>query len=365
MPLLQTPLYEMHKSKGAFFVEFAGWEMPLHYGSIVEEHKLVREKVGLFDVSHMGVMTIQGESAEKFLNDALTQDITQLKHRHACYSLMCNLEGGVMDDIMVNRLDRDHFLLCLNAVNTEKDVNWLAGGEDKYGCLIQDLSSRYGLLALQGPLAEKLMIRLVGTLDNFHRFDVKEMGIQGCPVYVSRTGYTGEDGFEIYCDIHEVKSVADTILDRGENLGIQLCGLGARDSLRLEAGYCLYGHELSESINPFEAGLDHFVKMEKSGGFVGFDALVQAKKKGLKKKVVFFKLPGNNIPRIGMNVHFEAHVVGKVLSGTRSPMLNQGMGTAIVDIEAVDKPLEVIIREAAVPMEIVQPPFYKSPTLPH
>lgn len=365
MALLRTPLYELHKSKGAFFVEFAGCEMPLHYGSILAEHKVVREKVGLFDVSHMGVMKIQGAAAEKLLNDALTQDITHLKNHHACYSLMCNLSGGVMDDIMVNRVDQNEFLLCLNAVNTGKDVDWLMAGKDRYGCFMQDLSKRYGILALQGPLAAKLMLRLVGTLDNFNRFDVKEMGLRGSPIYVGRTGYTGEDGFEIYCEALELQSVVDTILEHGEDLGLQLCGLGARDSLRLESGYCLYGHELSEEINPFEAGLDHFVKLEKPSGFIGCDALMNIKKKGLKRKVVFFKLPEGNIPRPGMTVHEEAHLAGKVLSGTLSPMLNQGVGTAMINMDVIDRPLEVIIRERAVPLEIVEPPFYKSPHLAH
>jgi aminomethyltransferase len=359
---LQIPLHDFHAAQGARFVAFGGWNMPVQYSSILEEHKAVREAAGLFDVSHMGEFHVHGSDAALFLDRLLVNAVASVAVGKAVYSPMCNAEGTVVDDLIVYRTEEDAFLICVNASNIEKDYGWLLKQAERWGfeVEIEDHSDEYALLALQGPKAEAILaaIGLVEVI-SIKRFWHQLVTFAGEKIRVCRTGYTGEDGFEMYCSPKAAASLAKQILAEGAAYGVKLCGLGARDSLRLEAGLPLYGHELSDSITPFEASLDWTVKLNKAD-FIGKNALTEQKEKGIPRRVIHFKLEGRRIAREGTPVlDASGEAVGQVLSGTLSPVLNCPIGSAIVRTEAKDAPLFVDLRGNQLALQVAKPPLHR------
>jgi aminomethyltransferase len=361
--VLQIPLHDFHAAQGARFVAFGGWNMPVQYTSILEEHKAVREAAGLFDVSHMGEFHIHGSDAALFLDRLVTNAVAGAPVGKAVYSPMCNGQGTVVDDLIIYRTGEEAFLVCVNASNIEKDFGWFLKQAERWGLEveIEDHSDEYALLALQGPKAEAILVAIgLEEVKDIKRFWHHLVTFSGEKIRVCRTGYTGEDGFEIYSSPKVAETLARQMMGEGAVHGLKLCGLGARDSLRLEAGLPLYGHELSASITPLEASLDWTVKLNKAD-FIGKNALTEQKESGIPRRVVHFKLEGRRIAREGTPVIDGAgEEVGQVLSGTLSPMLNCPIGSAIVRTEAKDAPLFVDLRGNVLPLQIAKPPLHKS-----
>ncbi len=357
--LKRTPLRDFHAAHGARLVDFAGWEMPVQYRSILEEHKAVRKTAGLFDVSHMGEVDIIGTDAAKFLNYLVPNDVSRLFPGRVLYTTMCYPTGGVVDDLLIYQRDFDDYFLCINAGNVDKDLAWMREQADGFAVTIVDRSADYALLAVQGPAAAGIVQPLVdqplGPVKYYH-FVLGQ--IAGVDALISRTGYTGEDGFELYIPAAEAVRVAEVLLREGAAAGLELAGLGARDSLRLEAGYPLYGHELGAEISPLAAGLGWTVKLEKGADFVGRTALLREKAVGPAKKVIYFKTGDRRIVRADTPVAAaDGAVVGKVISGTLSPILNEAIGSALVDSAAAAQPLAVDIRGTKINLQLVKPPF--------
>jgi aminomethyltransferase len=360
--ILQIPLHDFHAEQGARFVNFGGWNMPVQYTSILEEHKAVRNAAGLFDVSHMGEFHVFGPEAALFLDKLLVNAIANAPIGKAVYSPMCMSDGGVVDDLIVYRTGPEEFLVCVNAGNIEKDFGWFLKQAARWALDVQieDHSDEYALLALQGPKAEAIL-EAIGfeDLGLIKKFCHAQRAYAGEKVRVCRTGYTGEDGFEIYSSPKAAETLARQLMSKGAAFGIQLCGLGCRDSLRLEAGYPLYGHELSDSITPLEASLDWTVKLQKDD-FIGKNALTEQKEAGIPRRVIHFKLDGRRIARDGTPVvNSDGEVVGHVLSGTLSPMLGSPIGSAIVKTEAKDSPLFVDLRGNQIALKVAKPPLHK------
>ena len=359
---LQIPLHDFHSQQGARFVAFGGWNMPVQYTSILEEHKAVREAAGLFDVSHMGEFHVFGSEAALFLDRLVVNAVTNAPIGKAVYSPMCNSDGTVVDDLIIYRKAKDDFLVCVNASNIEKDFGWFLKQAERwrFEVEIEDHSDEYALLALQGPKAEAILTVIgLGEVKELKRFWHRLLAFSGEKIRIARTGYTGEDGFEIYSSPKAAESLAEQVLVEGAVYGVKLCGLGARDSLRLEAGLPLYGHELSDSITPLEASLDWTVKLNKPD-FIGKNALAEQKEKGVPRRVVHFKLEGRRIARKGTPVvDVAGKSVGVVLSGTQSPILNCPIGSAIVLAEAQKAPLFVDLRGNHLPLQLARPPLHK------
>ncbi|MDB6167807.1 MAG: glycine cleavage system protein [Verrucomicrobia bacterium] len=357
--LRRTPLRDFHAAHGGRLVDFAGWEMPVQYRSILEEHKAVRRAAGLFDVSHMGEVDVRGPEAGKFLNHLVTNDVAKLFPGRALYSPMCYPSGGVVDDLLVYMRGPEDYFLCINAGNIDKDLAWMREQAAGFNVVITDRSSDYALLAVQGPKAAAIVQSLADAkLDAVKYYHFTEGTVAGVKCLISRTGYTGEDGFELYHAAADAPKLAEALLAAGAPHGLELAGLGARDSLRLEAGYPLYGHEITEDISPLAAGLGWTVKLDKGVDFVGRAALAAQKKEGLKQKIVFFKTGDRRIVRAETPVLDSAGAtVGRVVSGTLSPLLNEAIGSAVVTAAAVDQPLKVDIRGAHVNLQLVKPPF--------
>lgn len=354
----QTALYDFHVKNGARMVPFAGWDMPVQYSGIIEEHTAVREAAGLFDVSHMGECTVEGAQAAAFLDYACTNNIANLKHGQARYTLLCQPDGGCVDDIIVYRRDESRFFICLNASNAAKDIAWLQEHSQDYDCTVTDVCANWAQLALQGPKAEAMLQPLTDTpLGEIGFFHFVEARVAQIPVIISRTGYTGEQGFELYVEPPQASALAEKLLETGTPLGLKLAGLGARDSLRLEAGYPLYGHEISETISPLQAKLGWAVKLKKESNFIGRPALKQEKANGVQRTLVFFKLNDRRIARAGTDIVAGEEVVGMVVSGTHSPSLGCPIGSALVKTEFADTPLQALIRNKHYPLETVKPPF--------
>lgn len=357
--LMRTPLYDEHVALGAKIVPFAGYEMPIHYkDGIVAEHKAVREHAGLFDVSHMGELIVRGQGALDFLQYTTTNDVSKLEVGQAQYSTICQEDGTALDDCIVYRMD-DHYMVVVNASNRDRDREWLEKFAARFDVELLDRSDEIGLIALQGPAAEQILSRLadadLGAIQYYH-FGKGE--VAGKPAIISRTGYTGEDGFELYLDAGDAVHVWRALLDADENL--KPAGLGARDSLRLEVGYALYGNDIDINHTPLEAGLGWVVKLDK-GEFLGSDSLRRQKEEGVRQKLVGFVLKERGFPRQGYAIRWNGEESGTTTSGTLSPMLNQGVGMGYIALEAA-KPgteIEVVIRDKPIPAEVVRPPFYK------
>ena len=359
---LQIPLHDFHARHGARFVPFGGWNMPVQYSSILEEHKAVRSAAGLFDVSHMGEFEVAGPDAGRFLDRLVVNAVANAPVGKAVYSPMCADDGGVVDDLILYRTEEARFLVCVNASNVKKDFDWFTQQLEAWGldATVSDRSADYALLAVQGPAS-------VGILENaglteagsIKRFRHRELLFGGTPVRVCRTGYTGEDGFEIYIPADSAEAFAEKLVAAGETDGMRLCGLGARDSLRLEAGLPLYGHELSDSITPLEAGLEWTVKFDKED-FVGKAALLAQHEGGVPRRVVHFRLDERRIAREGTPVVDDSgNTVGEVLSGTKSPILGCPIGSALVDSASAAGPLYVELRGNRPALEIARPPLHK------
>jgi aminomethyltransferase len=357
--LQRTPLRDFHAAHGARLVDFAGWEMPVQYRSILEEHKVVRRAAGLFDVSHMGEVEVRGPQALEFLQRLVTNDVSKLYPGRVLYSPMCYESGGTVDDLLVYMLGPNDYFLCINAGNIAGDVNWMSLQAKGYDVTVRDRSADYALLAIQGPRAAAILQSITGAkLGGIGTYHFGEGTVAGVHCIISRTGYTGEDGFELYHAATDAVGLAEALLAAGKPHGLELAGLGARDSLRLEAGYPLYGHELSADLSPLTAGLGWTVKLNKATPCIGHDALLQEKTNGGPKKIVFFKTGDRRIIRADTPVlgHAES-VLGRVLSGTLSPILNEAIGSALIDAGAPLGSLHADIRGTAIPLHIVKPPF--------
>lgn len=359
--LHKTPLYETHRRSGGKIIEFAGWALPVQYNSILEEHEAVRSRAGLFDVSHMGKVTVRGKGAFELLQRITTGDIGVLVDGQAIYSLMCYPDGGVVDDILVYQFGPGDFFLVLNAANTDKDYNWLAQNNIE-GVIISNVSEEFAQLALQGPLAEKILQALTKTdLNNLKFFRMLcDVEIAGTKCMVSRTGYTGEDGFEIYTSPNNAPVLWDAILEAGKPCGVVPAGLGARDSLRLEACLPLYGHELSADITPIEAGLGKFVRLDKQD-FIGRAALATCLSKGVARKLAGFEMEERGVPRANYPVESGGREVGFVTSGGYSPTLKKNIGLTLIETGCAgqDDKIDVVIRGKRLKAVIVPIPFYK------
>lgn len=355
---LRTPLYDTHVRSGARIVEFAGFDMPVQYSGILEEHEAVRKQVGLFDVSHMGEVIFRGPKALEALSRLFTNDLGKVVDGQAQYGCLCKEDGGIIDDVVVYRRAADDVLVCVNAGNREKDFAWL---KDHAGLAdVRNESDAYGQLALQGPLAAQLLQRLTNvnlSVVKTYRFANGE--VAGIPCLVARTGYTGEDGFELFCPASESPKLWDALMEAGQREGIIPCGLGARDSLRLEMAYRLYGSDMDETTSPLEAGLGWVVKLDK-GEFIGRAALTRQKERGLAKKLVGFVTTESGIARHGYPVLHEGRKVGEVTSGTKSPSLKIPVGLAYVPpaLAADGSLLAVEIRGKPVAAKVVKTPFY-------
>ena len=354
----RTALYDFHSEHGAKFVPFAGWEMPVSYGPILEEHRATREQLGLFDVSHMGEVKVKGKDATKFLNYLLVNDVSKMGIGGATYSPMCKDDGGVIDDLITHQMSEDEYLICVNACNAQVDYEWMLKVSSDFECEVTDVSSEYGQLAIQGPNAVKVLQEIVDfDLSEIKRFRFVRKPINGTEMICSRTGYTGEDGFELYCPPDHIRKLADDIVKHGEPEGLKLIGLGARDTLRLEAGYPLYGHEISEDINPLRAGLGWTIKWKKEN-FLGKDVLMKEKEEGIPYRVVHFILEGRRIARDGTIVLVKDKEVGKVLSSGFSPLTESPIGSALVDAEVSNDELMVDLRGTKVSLKVRKPPLH-------
>lgn len=356
----RTPLFDVHQSLGARLVEFGGWEMPVWYEGIIAEHHAVRNRVGLFDVSHMGEFLIHGRGALAFVRKMFTNDAALLVPGQAQYTLMPNAHGGTVDDLLLYRLAEDRFLTVVNAANIDKDREWLRAHlpED---VALEDISDEKVLLALQGPKAEAVLAGLTDApLSELAYYHFCEATVAGLPAFISRTGYTGEDGFEIMVAADDGRQLWSAIMAAGEEFAIRPAGLGARDSLRLEAAMPLYGHELDEDTSALEAGLGYFVKLDKPE-MMGMERLRREKTEGVRRKLVGLVAEERAVPRQGCRVLAEGQPVGVVTSGTLSPTLGQPIAMAYVPPEhaAVGTRLAIEIRGRATPATVVKRPFYR------
>ncbi|MGL5315246.1 MAG: aminomethyl-transferring glycine dehydrogenase subunit GcvPA [Peptostreptococcaceae bacterium] len=359
--LKRTSLYEKHKELGAKFLAFGGWDMPLEYDSMIREHGYVRNSAGIFDVSHMGEVMVEGYDSEKFIQSLITNDINNMKDNEAIYTLMCYENGGVVDDLLVYKFNNVKFLLVINAGNIAKDFEWIMNNKANHNIDIKNISDEISQLAIQGPKAQEILQNIVNiNLDEIKFFNFKsDVSILESKCLISRTGYTGEDGFEIYCKNEDVNKIWSELLNIG-NENLKPIGLGARDTLRFEAGLPLYGNEISEKISPLEAGLSYFVKLSKDE-FIGKKSLELQKQNGLQRKLVGFELSGKGIARHGYEVVVNEKVVGYVTTGYSSPTLNKSIGLALIESQysTLDAEIEIAIRKKKVKAKIIKTPFYK------
>ena len=360
--LARTPLYEEHLRARGKMVSFAGYEMPVQYSrGIRAEHHAVRERAGLFDVSHMGEFEVRGPEALDLVQWLTTNDAGRIDVGQAQYSLLCNQAGRILDDLLVYRLE-DRYLLVVNASNREKDWAWATRHAARFDCRVDDISDRTALLALQGPLAAAILAGLTGAdleTVGYYRFATAE--VAGVPAMVARTGYTGEDGFELYLDDARASGVWRALVEAGAGHGMELAGLGARDSLRLEMGYALYGNDLDEEHGALESGLGWVVKPGK-GDFSGREALVNQKAAGVSRRLVGLRLLERGFPRPGYEIVAAGEAAGILTSGTVSPSLGEGiaMGYLPTPLAAPGTRVAVRIRRADVPAVVARPPFYRA-----
>jgi aminomethyltransferase len=354
----RTPLHAAHLRRGARMVDFAGYALPLQFGSILEEHAAVREAAGLFDVSHMGQLELCGPAALAAADHLLSRRISSARPGQVRYALMCNERGGVVDDVTAYR-EADTALLCVNAATREKDADWIRKHAPA-GAELRDRSSETALLALQGPHSAAVLGGVAAPeLVSLRRFRFLHGEVAGRPALVSRTGYTGADGFELYCAAADAEPLFEALLEAGAPHGCRPCGLGARDTLRLEAALPLYGHELDDDISPLEAGLDRFV--EQDGDFVGARAIRERARAGHSRALVGFVLEERGVPRAGCAVAQGGREVGAVTSGGPSPTLGKSIGLAYVPpaLSAAGTAIEIVIRGRAVRARIVETPFVR------
>lgn len=359
--LKRTPLYDEHVKLGGKIVPFAGWELPVLYSGVIPEHLAVRTKAGLFDVSHMGEIFVTGPEAEKAIDEFTCNDLKKLVDGKAIYSAIINDNGGVVDDIIIYRFNRERFLICVNASNSDKDFEWFAS-RNHFDAHFEDRSSQFGQIALQGPHAVKILGAIAGTesaceLKYFHFCEIK---LAGSTVIAARTGYTGEDGFEFFIQSGDAVKVWNQLLEVGAKFGLEPCGLGARDTLRLESCYPLHGHELSDEITAIESGLAWIVKPDK-GDFIGREVLKRQKSEGAPRSLIGFLVDDAGIVREGSKVlDATGSEIGYVTSGTKTPTINRALGMALVKSEFSSEgcQLQIDVRGRLLKSHVVKKPFY-------
>jgi len=358
----KTKFYSVHEKLGAKIVEFAGFMMPVQYSSIIAEHKAVRNSVGVFDVSHMGEVFVTGEKAADFVQYITVNDVDKLYPGRVQYSAMCYQDGGIVDDLLVYKFSDTKFMLVVNASNLQKDFEWMKQN-NKFGVELNDLSDEYSLLAVQGPKAKETVQKAYGKELNIEYYNFIEGSIAGVDMIISRTGYTGEIGYELYFKGDEAvaEKIWNAVFEAGKEFNIQPCGLGSRDSLRLEYGFCLYGNDIDQTTNPLEAGLGWITRLNKKD-FIGKDALLKVKADGLKRKLCAMLSDQKAFPRHGYDLTINGEKVGIITSGTVSPVLDIPIAMGYVDIEYASEGQEINfnIRGKEVPAKIVKLPFIKN-----
>ncbi len=389
---MKTPLYDIHQQLGAKVVDFAGWEMPVQYSSILDEHQAVRNKAGLFDVSHMGEFSLTGRDALANLQYLVTNNVSRLKVGQVIYTPMCDFNGGIIDDLLIYRLSEEEYMMVVNASNIDKDFKWIRENI-KGNIKLKNVSKDYSLLALQGPQSRNILKKLTEIdLNTIDYYCFQEGRVADIEAIISRTGYTGELGYEIYCSPESSSELWKQIIHQGEEYGILPVGLGARDTLRLEKSYCLYGNDIDQDRNPLEAGLSWTVYFPK-GDFIGKGKLQEYKEKGVRQRLLGFKLLGRGIPRHGYQIVIEertdknktdnlnnakekeklnkqdrknqkelgknAKIIGVVTSGSYSPTLKENIGLAYIDREyaKIGQEIKVVIRNRPVKAILVKTPF--------
>lgn len=355
----QTCLHDKHVAMGALMSPFGGFDMPIQYKGIVEEHNAVRNACGVFDVSHMGEVNISGPEAEKFVNYIFTNDIAGAPDGKIFYGMMLNPNGGVVDDLLVYKRGENNFFLVINASNIDKDVAWIKENAEKFNVEIDNLSDQLGELAVQGPTAESVMEEVLGiNCKELEFYTFKESELDGKHILVSRTGYTGEDGFEVYADHETIRHLWDELMESGR---VEPCGLGCRDTLRFEVGLPLYGDELADDISPVEAGLSMFVKLDKPE-FIGKDIIAKQKAEGAPRKLIGLEMADRAIPRHGYEVLNENdEVIGYVTTGYRGISVDKSIAAALVQTQYAvkDSVLKIRIRKKTFPAKVVAKKFYK------
>jgi aminomethyltransferase len=365
--LNRTPLDAEHRALGARMVPFAGFEMPIQYTGIIDEHRAVRSTAGMFDVSHMGEVMVEGPSALDFVQRLVTNDASKLVDGRAMYTVMCRPDGGIVDDLLVYRLGAERFMLVINASNVEKDLDWMHQSAIG-GASIEDVSDQTALIALQGPQSFAIFEAAFGVdvADlKFYHFRQEERVGSARDVIVSHTGYTGEKGLELYCKNEDAAALWMSLMEAGRSYGLLPCGLGARDTLRIESGYCLYGNDITDDTNPLEAGLGWLVKFDK-GDFVGREALLEVREKGPARKLIGFVVEERGIPRSGYPVEDDSgNEVGIVTSGTQSPILGKGVGLGYVNrqdhLTSPGAQIRIVARGKGMLAQVARPPFHKEP----
>jgi glycine cleavage system T protein (aminomethyltransferase) len=363
--LKRTPLNAAHRRLGGRMVEFGGWDMPVQYpAGTVNEHVRTRTRAGLFDVSHMGEIDVRGPDAIPFVNRLVSNDAAKLVDGQAQYSALTTQQGTVIDDLLVYRFSADHLFLVVNAGTTDKDWEWVSSHRQNENVELQNRSADYCQIAVQGPEALAILQKLTGVLlDEIKYYHFREGTVDGVPSIISRTGYTGEDGFEVYAAADKAEGLWDKLLDAGNygsDDGILPCGLAARNTLRLEAGMCLYGHEIDETTTLLEANLGWICKLNK-GEFTGRDVLIKQKEEGIKRKLIGFEVTDRGIARDGQDVLVNGERVGSVTSGSPAPFLKKNIGMGYVPIELAneDTKIEIDVRGRLVSAQVVRVPFYK------
>lgn len=361
----RTPLYEAHVTASARLVDFAGWEMPIHYSGVIDEYQAVRQAAGLFDVSHMGRISVQGSGAVAYLQHVTTNDVSALQSLQSQYSMVCNPDGGIKDDVFVYKLNPDDFLVCANASNRAKIAAWFHDEARTFeGVKVEDRSNRTAQLALQGPRSREILIKSgIPQVESLKARHGVQIVLGEVSMLVTRTGYTGELGFELYLPASHAPAIWERLMAQGKAIGLKPAGLGSRDLLRLEMAYLLYGNDISEDTTPLEAGAGWIVNFEK-GEFVGREALYRQKEGGVARRLVAFELIQKGVPRHGFRMvtnNGRHEPIGEVTSGNFSPLLQKGIGLGYVHTgkQLEGSGLAVDIRGRLVPAKVVKPPFYK------
>ena len=358
----RTVLYDIHKKLGAQFTEFAGWEMPLSYTGVLEEHRAVRTRAGIFDVSHMGRIQVSGQGAKGLLQYLCTKDLSNMRPNQAVYTLFCNEQGGIIDDLIVYKLDRSSYLLCVNAANREKCINWIKAHTQRFpNVKINDESEMIAQIALQGPASPEILSKLTDVdITSLKQKTFIQGRLGGMDSYISRTGFSGERGYELFVPSVIAPGIWEAIMKEGEPHGLKPAGLGARDTLRLEMGYLLYGHDMNEETTPIECNLERAVDLGKDD-FIGKEVLVKQREQGVDRKLVGFEMLQKGIPREGYRIYSNGKPLGVVTSGNFSPTLRKGIGLGFVHPTYSTPGAEILIdiRGKVVLAMVVDLPFYK------
>ena len=360
---MKTPLYEKHVALGGNVVEYAGWMLPVEYTGLKDEHNAVRERAGMFDVSHMGEIWVEGKEAEKFVNYLMTNNIINQEDKQIQYTFMCYEDGGVVDDLLVYKYNNEKYYLVVNAANVDKDFDWIKEQSKDFDVKVTNVSNEVGEVAVQGPKAQEVVQKLTDLdLDTIKFFYFKDdVEIAGVKCMISRTGYTGEDGFEIYTTNEGIVKVWDAVLEAGKDVDLKPCGLGCRDTLRFEASLPLYGQEISKELNPVESGFKYFVDRKSDNDYIGREALLKIAEDP-KKVLVGFELVGRGIPREGYKIEKDGKEIGHVTTGYLSPTLGTRIGNALIDVEykGIGNTFDVMVRNKPVEAKIISKKFLEA-----